>query len=364
VPKVQFDSFSFDNGFVDGDQFAYYLDANIEAALIKSYNVDALLGSIALFPYYHTAIIESSKTAHNYLLDAILAYDRNSDVFSESIINAILVSCGKACEELSSEISLLGLRLQLPYATTEDMDLYWSKVLGVKRRFQESDEDYRSRLTVSLTIMKSSGTISDIQNLLDTILGVRNAATIRTYWPAEVRITWNGYSVMRLAESRFGAIREALDNIVIAGVNWSTSFPYKIYSVDAQLSKSISTEYKVDSFVSLDKSTIYRIGVDLFDAGSCSYQVSAGIDMSKRIRYWIDSRIKGTPTHPDLVDAIIAAYHDCTYHVDSILRAISTKIYSVESTVEATKILDYYSLDTIAEKTTKRSYLLSVVIAE
>ncbi len=174
-----FDSGVFDEEAIE-DLLQYYtLDSILEAiAKPASYQIGTNLGNVHAAPYHITTSI--LRPFASYSLDCILIMDKNDPRFVESIINAVLWSYARASEELSQAISMMGLRLQLPYAVPEDLDLYWSRILRLKRRYGESDEDFRERLATRLAIMKSSGTKSECEAILDHILGLPGGSRLET----------------------------------------------------------------------------------------------------------------------------------------------------------------------------------------
>ena len=357
-----FDDGIFDEDLIEDYLFRYTLDAIVQAVnQPKSYNVDALLGDVHRIEYRLGGTVQKIPQT-SYLIDALLALEKSDPRFQESIINAIIKSYARRIAELKAAISTMGLRLQLPYAVPEDLDLYWSRVLGLPRRYGEADEDYRSRLMTRLSIMKSSGTKAECEAILNSILGMKGAVDLVTYWPAEVRVNWTSYNAMRTAEARYSAVKEALDTMIAAGVSWSTSFPYKTYDVDAYLMGRHSTSYSVDTGISKEKSCLYLVRTDIFDIGSISQDLDAFLETVHSILELVDVRIKADRSKSELIDANIEKPRIETYQVDGILLQKSEKSYEVDAISEKLQS-DVYDVDAFASMKRRSSYLITAEVS-
>lgn len=360
---MQFDEFIYDEGIIFDGPY-YSLDALIEAiADPVEYSVDAVFGSLGQKTYSLTALINNDHATSSYQVDTVLVLDKHSQKFRESIINSIYVSCARACEDLSTAISEMGLRMQLSYASGSDLDLYWSKVLSLRRRFLESDEDYRTRLKARMTLMKSSGTESELLTLINTILGMQNAATLRTYWPAEIRVDWNSFAAMKQAELKYDRIKEALDEAVAAGVTWSTSFPYKEYLLDAALAGTKLIEYSVDTGISKEKETFYRIVVDLLNPGSKIYDVDAGLETRRSKAQLVDTKLLETNYLDYHVGSFIEGSKTKTYDIDLQLWSVRSKLDDLDVIMSKDREL-IYDVDAFVARDKRGFYLLMVVIDE
>jgi hypothetical protein len=358
-----FDEGIFDQDLIEDFLQHYTVDAIIEAVNQPvSYSVDTYCGDNHSFAYLIDSVIHQSHASLSYLLDVILAMEKNDPRFQESIINAIIHSYSRAVEELRQAIATMGLRLQLPYATPGDLDDYWAKMLGLRRRYGEPDEDFRSRLITRLAIMKSSGTKAECETILDSILGMQGAVDLKTYWPAEVRVNWTSFQAMIQAEERYDAVKAALDTMLAAGVSWSTSFPYKKYSVDALLEGRHTTSYSVDHYASKQKSALYLVRTDIFEAGSASEDVDACLETMHLVTERLDALVHAWRTKDTQVDANIEEPHDESYSVDSILKKNKTKSYDIDRISEKDQ-LKTYRLDGMAEGGRRSSYLVTVAIS-
>lgn len=352
-----FDEGSFDSELIEDFLQHYTLDTILEEiGKPVSYQLDVLFGDILQKAYLLDTNIFKPFTI--YQLDTILILDRNNPKFQESIINAIVWSCGRATEKLSEAISLMGLRLQLPYATSDDLDLYWSKILGMRRRYSEGTEDFRKRLSTRLAIMKSSGTKPECEAILNSILGMPDAVDLKTYWPAEVRVGWNSFWAMKTAEANLSIISEALDEMLAVGVTWSTAFPYKQYNLDACLSGPHTTSYSIDAGISKEKYCSYLLRTDIFDSGEKSYDLDSCLETQHSLQERLDALVRADKSKMELLGANISEPHTKSYQNDTVLKERRSKTESLDAIVEAHKI-DYYHIDMLAETSRRGFYLLS-----
>jgi len=359
-----FDDGVFEDGLLGDTPEHYSVDALLEALDVETpYSVDAVVGNIIPKPYHITALLQNDSLAHPYSVDAVIVRDRRSSIFQESIINAIYISCGKVCEQLAQDIVDMGSRLQLPFATGDDLDLYWSKMLGLRRRYLESDDDYRSRLAARMIVMKSSGTMSEIRALIDTVLGMENAAYLTSYWPGELRIDWSSYVAMRMAESKIDQLTESLNEMVMAGITWSTSFPYLEYEVDALVYGVNSHDYSVDYCLEGTKSSIYRLSVEVFNVGTISDMIGAYLETEHSFSQLVDTKVRADNTREVQYDLCLLGPVEKTYQLDLRLVAVKEKANSVD-TILTKEFTMPYSVDSKLMRNRRYPYLLSVVVAE
>ncbi|MHB8123473.1 MAG: hypothetical protein ACYDG4_15120 [Desulfuromonadaceae bacterium] len=291
-----------------------------------------------------------------YILDALLIREKGPH---ESIINALVWSFGRVIEDLSMAISLVGLRMQLPYATTEDLDLYWAPILGLHRRSIESDSDYRQRLMTRLAILKSSGTKPEGEAILNNILGMPNAVRLDTYWPAEVRVGWNSYTAMRRAEERYAAISETLGDMLAAGITWSTSFPYKTYNMDVMMDGQAKTYYSLDTGLALPKWAMYLMRVDIFNQGAADDYLDACLETSHTLLSMMDAKLWTQRARSYSADAKLMVSHAKNDTLDVHLRQIRSKSDSMDVVAEA-QITNFYDLAAWAEANRRGFYQMAV----
>ncbi len=351
-----FDSGIFDQEPIE-DLLQYYtLDTILEIiAKPASYQMATTLGNVNAAPYHITTSIQ--RPFAQYLLDCILTMDKSDPRLVESIINAILWSYGRAFEDLSQAISMMGLRLLLPYAIPEDLDMYWSRILGLKRRYGESDEDFRERLATRLAIMKSSGTKPECEAILDHILSLPGASRLETY-PGEVLVCWNSYTAMRMAQAKYPAIKEALDDMIAAGISWITFFPWTAMQIDTNLFGPQHTSFEIATDLSGRKYQLYLLRTDLFNQGSLSEDIDACLEEGHQTFHRIDARLfaqrsKSQPINVTMVDEV-SVLQQC----DAYLHQIRSRESRYDMLAEKGKP-KVYKADWLAERRRQHFYLIS-----
>ena len=360
---MEFDEGIFDESDLLENPTHYPIDALLDTTKEKIDSVDAIIGNITRKPYLVSSTIINNHVTAQYLIDAVLILDKNGPRFKESIINAILISCGKACERLAQDIANTGNRLKLAHCSGPDLDDYWATMLQLRRRYQETDLTYRYRLMARLAVMKSSGTMAEIRAAIDTILGMENAATLRSYWPGELRITWNSYTAIREAEAKFEALTEALNDMVMAGITWTTSFPYKPYDVDVFLYGPKRNEVQVDVFLEKPKEKLYNLVVDFFDVGEKPYELDCYAETVHDKSQLVATKLVAVPEKEVLVDGFFEAPHVKSYQNETRLVSRKAKNDTVDSVL--TKDIGLpYRVEGLLERKRRYPYLVSVVISE
>ncbi len=356
-----FDSGVFDvDGFDDVAPF-YQLDTILQALKSESYQIETDIIKTKSTTYQLTTML--GQPMATYSMDAILFLDKNDPRFQESIINAMLWSYARLFEELSEAISVMGLRLTLPNATVEDLELYWSKILGIKRRHTESDSDFRMCLITRLAILSSSGTVLEIQAIVNKILEMENACRLETYWPAEVRVNWTSQEAMKRAQANFAAVKEALDASIAAGVSWSTSFPYKEYQIDAMLSGQHKHQYLIDMYLPAHRSSPYLMRMDLFDRGSATVDIDMNLETSFRCNHWLKMNLIARNYRQYQQDVLLQTRRAADCRIDHILIKRSSNTHQVDL-IAASKRVNYYRLDMLSARNRLGFYQLSMELVE
>lgn len=359
---MQFDSDQFDID-VFGEGREYQIDMQLATTKSLTYSLDTILGYLMPYRYQVATSIVNEHLPAKYSVDVVLVRSKESEIFKESIINAIMISCGRACEALSTEILNSESRMKLLYATSEDLDLYWSKMLSIRRKYKESDEDFRRRLSARLLIMKSSGTVGEIRELIDTMLNMENAAEIKSYWPCEMRINWRTYDAMREAEKIYPELKEALDLMSMAGVQWSTSFPYKNYLVDLSIASQASKNYETDTKIEIGKYKIYPVALDIFERGSLNYDLAISLELTHSVSQNIAVTIEKQKSKAQKYAIELLGPIEKNYDLGVRVAKITRKEYSLGIMISKAKILPY-AVDMQSMREKRYPYLLSLAVEE
>lgn len=357
-----FDSGVFDQDLIEDYLTHFTLDTILEEIQKPvSFQVGAFLGNIHNKSLQVDARIY--KLFKSFSVDTVLVLGKDDPRFQESIINAVLWSYGRATEDLSEAISIMGLRLQLPYATSDDLDLYWATMLGLKRRYNESDEEFRTRLSTRLAIMKGSGTKPECEAILNHALGMRDAVDLQPYWPGDVRVVWKSYAAMRQAQTKYALVQELLNTMLAAGISWSTAFPYFEQSVDVLVSGKHSWPFQADTGISKRKEALQLVRTDFFDQGEASQEADVNLETQHLARLQVQTHLIARNSKTIQVSTMAEARVLKSVQADAVLKQSRSKAQLFDAIAEATKQDAYHKVDWLSETTRHGFMQISMELA-
>jgi hypothetical protein len=143
---------SFESKFDDvapvTDFKTYSLDAILARLPRVNYQLDAYLVAWPIHTYFASGRI--GIPSPSYLADAIIAVDQADPRLSDSFINVLYWAFANEYRLAAQAIDLLELRMKLDFANTTDLDEYWGKLLGLRRKANELDTSYRARLATRI----------------------------------------------------------------------------------------------------------------------------------------------------------------------------------------------------------------------
>jgi hypothetical protein len=332
----------FEEGIFGDDTFEgssglrfYQLSAILESApQFASYQADSLVWKKNRVPYRMSAWILPRPF---YQMSAVLVLDANDPRLSESLINAMLWSYANESEKVSQAIQLMGTRLRLEFASPADLDNYWGEMLKLRRKIGESNDHYRLRLIIHISILNSCGTKPACETILNKIVGLQGASRIESYWPAEVRVCWTNPEAIKLAEQRYPVIEEALDRMIAAGVTWSTSFPYKDYLMSCGLEGPVEAGYQMDAALQQYRGWLYRMDTQFWDAGSMEMDADALIEKSFSAFYKEGACLEANPLVTYSLQAIISKRKPTSYDMAAGFRKNLYSSYQEDLILEQLK---------------------------
>lgn len=353
----------FDSGIFDQDLIEDYLTHFTLDAILEEIQKPATFQVDGFFGETHTKSFQVDTHIYqffkSFFADTVLVFGRDDPRLQESIINAILWSYGRAVEDLSEAISLMGLRLQLPYAASGDLDLYWATMLGLKRRYNESNEDFRTRLSTRLAIMKSSGTKPESEAILNHALGMRDAVDLQPYWPGDVRVVWKSYAAMRQAQAKYAMVQELLNTMLAAGISWSTAFPYFEQPIDALFSGKHSWPIQVDAGISKEKEALLLVRTEFYNQGEAPQDIDVNLEIPHAAIQRLQSHLIAKNSKSISVEAMIEARIPKDMQADVVLKQTRSKAQLMDAIAEATK-QDAYKVDWLSEAT-RRGFMQVVM---
>lgn len=278
------------------------------AAIVKykTYSLDAILANLPRVTYDQDALLKSNVTVTyrasarvgvptpSYQADAIIVLDPEDPRLSDSFINGLMWAYANEWRKAARAIELLDLRMKLDYASTDDLDDYWGVMLGLRRKSAETDTDYRTRLAIRITAITSSGTKANCQAVIDRITGTPGGSNLETFAPAEVVLSWTSPDAIVAALAKSSMITEAMDQLVAAGVSWSTSYPLASYQMDGITGGPEISTYEMDGAISKLRGFVYHMSGGMWDMGGTHYHADGLLYDSGYANYQADLKLLGT----------------------------------------------------------------------
>jgi hypothetical protein len=159
----------------------------------------------------------------------------------------------------------MGLLRRIEFATGHDLDDVWGRIYEVRRRYAETDDEYRKRLQVYLLQVAGSGTKAAVEEIISIICEWPNSCRVDTYWPGYCRVYITNAYARQKARDRQALIDLVLPNTLAAGVDYRFYIPYVDIPADIVLQGPELCELPADialqstSQVSLDTSLVLGI---------------------------------------------------------------------------------------------------------
>lgn len=251
---------------------SYSLDSIIARLPKVHYSEDCLLCAIAHHTYKMSARV--GIPTPSYQMDVIIILSPQDPRLSDAYINVLMWAYGNEYRRAARSIDLMALRMKLDFANTNDLDDYWSPLLGLRRRTLEDDDSYRARLATHIRIITSSGTKNNCQAVIDRITGLPGGSRIESF-AAEVVLSWTSPDVIEVAKEKSALISEAMDRMLAAGISWSTSYPIATYQMDFKEMYPEFVTYQMNGSVRKKRGVVYHMASSLWDVGSADYQMDA-----------------------------------------------------------------------------------------
>jgi len=154
---------------------------------------------------------------------------------------------------------------------------------------------------------------------------------------------------MKLAESKYPELSEALDNMVAAGITWSTRFPYKDSWADICLSGDHIADMTADINVLGRRQWQFMTTVDLFDAGSAINEADLCSETSHYQSEPVDMHLVSKNRKQLLLDIANEASQVIDQLSDIIQEKLTTKSQSIDVLCMKAQH-GYFQVDHISEK--------------
>jgi|GEM_PF-1163849 len=192
---------------------------------------------------------------------------------------------------LQEGIQAFSLFNKITYATGQDglitpsLDRHWGEIYGLPRLAGESDDDYRSRLSIYVKVLTGSGTIPNAQAVLDFLIGPPGGSRVNPVWPGRAIITFDTVEAMRQARAKESLINSVLPGMFAAGIDYEVLLPFLEYTQKALVAGNPALEYVARAAVSTDCELGYMVNALVGFQAELDMQVRAAVQCDRTINY-------------------------------------------------------------------------------
>jgi hypothetical protein len=148
-------------------------------------------------------------------------------------MSALVWSWAETFDSVWRKMETMANALKLEHATDTYLDDAWGQIFDLPRIYQETDTAYRDRLKTRTTILTSSGTKSNCETIIDSILGMFGETTVTTRYPSSVQITFSSIDAMRIAKEKQDTLNYLIPQMIAAGISYSLCLPFIDYVMNA-----------------------------------------------------------------------------------------------------------------------------------
>jgi len=218
----------------DGE-YRYYLNRNYGACIQKSDILNFAMNycaSNAVNKSYYMAI-GLKYTIQNIAMSTSLVPAYELTIPSTSVMSALVWSWAETFDSVWRKMETMANALKLEHATDTYLDDAWGQIFDLPRIYQETDTAYRDRLKTRTTILTSSGTKSNCETIIDSILGMFGETTVTTRYPSSVQITFSSIDAMRIAKEKQDTLNYLIPQMIAAGISYSLCLPFIDYVMNA-----------------------------------------------------------------------------------------------------------------------------------
>jgi len=154
---------------------------------------------------------------------------------SSSVMNALVWAWAETFDSVWRKMETMANALKLEHATDTYLDDAWGQIFDLPRIYQETDTAYRDRLKTRTTILTSSGTKSNCETIIDSIIGMFGETTVTTRYPSSVQITFSSIDAMRIAKEKQDTLNYLIPQMVAAGISYSMYLPFIDYFMETYI---------------------------------------------------------------------------------------------------------------------------------
>jgi hypothetical protein len=261
---------------------------------------------------------------------------------NQPILDSIMKAWVDAIQQIDFETQVMYLDNNINYATGSDLDTKWGDIYELPRLASESDASYVKRIKAYVTMQTGSGTLSTLQTVIDTTIGVYGQSLVITRLPGHIDIKFGVGSAAdaarRAAKNNISLLNYVMPQAVAAGVGYTVYLDYIDYFFITRLLGSMKFSY-IANLLSQIRNIDYTYSMHFMQATQL-----------------IDTITMDVSTQRGKSRSILA-FTNLTAEFDNVCRMISRfKIalpasYFINPIIKMINIKFLYILDLLARKT-------------
>ena len=217
-----------------GGGIRYHLNRNYGMGLSKSDSIDFDMNYMSASTSSTTYTLSTGlkDTLRGILMSVSLVPAYELTIPSSSVMNALVWAWAETFDSVWRKMETMANALKLEHATDTYLDDAWGQIFDLPRIYQETDTAYRDRLKTRTTILTSSGTKSNCETIIDSIIGMFGETTVTTRYPSSVQITFSSIDAMRIAKEKQDTLNYLIPQMVAAGISYNLCLPFIDYFVE------------------------------------------------------------------------------------------------------------------------------------
>jgi hypothetical protein len=214
-----------------GGGIQYHLNRNYGMGLLKSDSIDFDMDYVSAATDVTTYSMSTGlkDTLRGILMSVSLVPAYELTIPSTSVMSALVWAWAETFDSVWRKMETMANALKIEHATDTYLDDAWGQIFDLPRIYQETDTAYRDRLKTRTTILTSSGTKSNCETIIDSILGMFGETTVTTRYPTSVQITFSSIDAMRIAKEKQDTLNYLIPQMVAAGISYSMYLPFIDY---------------------------------------------------------------------------------------------------------------------------------------
>ena len=294
------------------DGIRYHLNRNFGMGLSKSDSINFDMGYVSAATNVATYSMSTGlkDTLRGILMSVSLVPAYELTIPSSSVMNALVWAWAETFDSVWRKMETMANALKLEHATDTYLDDAWGQIFDLPRIYQETDTAYRDRLKTRTTILTSSGTKSNCETIIDSIIGMFGETTVTTRYPSTVQITFSSIDAIRIAKEKQDTLNYLIPQMVAAGISYSMYLPFIDYFMETYVSGPLTLSHTM-RYALLHKNS------DL------SYEMNIANNIQQTIPYDVDMQVMN--------------YYEKLFLVGSMFKINKTKSFTARTGLFGTK---------------------------